>query len=295
MREFGKYHPIVNFAYFVAVVVFSGVFMHPVCLAISLICSFCYSIMSGGVRSLKFNILYMLPLFIITALMNPAFNHEGITILAYFPDGNPLTLESIIFGICAAVMLCTVILWFSCYNKIMSSDKFIYLFGKIIPSLSLVLSMVFRFVPKFKVQLTEVMTGQKHIGRDISEGGIIKRAKTGIRILSIMIGMSLENSITTIDSMKSRGYGLPNRTSFSNFTFDKRDIAVFFAMLVLFIYVIAGGILGVLEFQYFPKMSTKEMSFYSFSVFFAYLTFSAMPIVIEILEVLKWKLLRHKI
>ncbi len=44
--------------------------------------------------------------------MNLAFNHEGATILAYLPSGNPLTLESIAYGFAAAAMLAAVVLWF---------------------------------------------------------------------------------------------------------------------------------------------------------------------------------------
>lgn len=89
----------------------------------------------------------------------------------------------------------------------MTSDKFIYLFGRIIPSLSLILSMTFRFVPKFKEQVQEVSNAQKSMGRDSSEGSVFARVKNSIRILSAVITWSLENAIDTSDSMKSRGYG----------------------------------------------------------------------------------------
>lgn len=97
---------------------------------------------------------------IVTALINPAFNHEGVTILTYLDNGNPLTLESITFGAASATMLITVISWFSCYNAVMTSDKFIYLFGKLIPALSLIFSMVLRFVPTFKAQFQRVSDSQ---------------------------------------------------------------------------------------------------------------------------------------
>ena len=71
----------------------------------------------------------MLPLLLLTALINPAFNHEGQTILTYLSNGNPITLESIVYGVAAAAMLVAVICWFSCYNSVMTSDKFVYLFG----------------------------------------------------------------------------------------------------------------------------------------------------------------------
>ena len=76
MNEFKTYHPIVNFTYFVFVIGFSCFFMHPVCLGISLVSGFVYSVMLKGKKAIKTNLLYMLPLLLITALMNPAFNHE---------------------------------------------------------------------------------------------------------------------------------------------------------------------------------------------------------------------------
>ena len=224
MRDsFSAYHPVVNFLYFTLVLLFSMFFMHPVCLGISLLCAFIYSVYLNGKKALSFNLKYMLPMLAVTALVNPAFNHEGGTILTYLRGGNPLTLDSIVYGIAAAVMLITVICWFSCYNAVMTSDKFVYLFGRVIPALSLILSMALRFVPRFRAQFKVVSDAQKCVGRDISNGSILQRAKHGVRILSIMVTWALENAIETADSMRSRGYGLPGRTAFSIYRFDRRD------------------------------------------------------------------------
>ncbi|MDR2615627.1 MAG: energy-coupling factor transporter transmembrane protein EcfT, partial [Oscillospiraceae bacterium] len=136
---FSGYHPIVNFTYFALVIAFSMVFTSPYCLVSSLICAFSYSVYLNGRRALRFSLAYMLPMLIFAALFNPAFNHEGATILTYLPSGNPLTLESIVYGAASAAMLVTVISWFSCFNAVITSDKFVYLFGRVIPALSLIL------------------------------------------------------------------------------------------------------------------------------------------------------------
>lgn len=295
MNEFKTYHPIVNFTYFVFVIGFSCFFMHPVCLAISLISGFTYSVMLKGNKAIKTNLLYMLPVLIITALINPAFNHEGVTIISYLPSGNPLTAESIIYGICASTMIVSVICHFSCYNEVMTSDKFIYLFGKFIPSLSLIISMTLRFIPKFTHQLKVVVNAQRCMGRDIFNGNIIKRLKNGLNILSIIITWSLENAIETADSMKSRGYGNPGRTSFSIFTFDKRDKKSLICILFLGIYTFIGNYMGGMYFRFFPSMKIAEMSPFGVSVFFSYLLLCIFPIIIELREVRRWKYLRSKI
>lgn len=294
MNEFAKYHPLINFIYFTAVIVFSMIFVHPICLVTSLLCSVMYSIILNGKKALKF-IAMLLPLMLISALINPAFNHEGVTVIAYLPSGNPLTLESILYGIVAASMVATVICWFSCFNKIMTSDKFIYLFGRIIPSLSLILSMTFRFVPKFKEQIQEVSNAQKSMGRDTSEGSVFARVKNSIRILSAVITWSLENAIDTSDSMKSRGYGLTGRTAYSNYVFDKRDVTALIYLAVTIIYFLIGALLGKIHYRYFPSMRGTYMSFYSTSIFISYIMICIMPIIIEIWEEFKWRKLKSKI
>lgn len=295
MSEFKTYHPIVNFTYFVFVIGFSCVFLHPICLLISLVCGFTYSVMLKGKKAIKTNLIYMLPMLIAMALINPAFNHDGLTIIQYLPSGNPLTLESIIYGLAAATMIVSVICHFSCYNEVMTSDKFIYLFGKIIPAMSLIISMTLRFVPKFTAQLKVVTNAQRCMGRDVSNGSIIKRAKHGLNILGIMTSWSLENAIETADSMKSRGYGHPGRTAFSIFTFDKRDKKALLAILILGLYTFIGNLCGGMYFSYFPSIKAADLSIYGISVFISYLLLCISPIIIELWEVRKWKSLRSKI
>ena len=212
----------------------------------------------------------MLPLLLVSALMNPLFNHEGATIITYFKSGNPLTLESIVYGISAAVMIIGIIEWFSCFNEIMTSDKIIYLFGKIIPSMSLIISMSLRFVPMFKSELKEIIKAQKCIGRDISKGPPIKRAKRAINVLSQMITRALENAVDTADSMKSRGFGLEGRTSFSNFDFTLRDKIAMLYILVLGIFIIVGNCFNIISFKYFPSISFCGFNTFSISIYFSY-------------------------
>ena len=295
MNEFKTYHPIVNFTYFIFVIGFSCIFMHPVCLCVSLGSGFTYSVMLKGKKQFKTNLKYMLPMLLLMAIINPAFNHEGITVIDYLPNGNPLTLESIVYGICAAAMIVSVICHFSCYNEVMTSDKFIYLFGKIIPAMSLIISMTLRFVPRFVSHLKVVTNAQRCMGRDVSSGSIIKRAKNGLNILSIMTTWSLENAIETADSMKSRGYGIPGRTAFSIYTFDKRDIKTLFCIFLLGIYTLTGNLLKAVNFSFFPIIKPADVSLFGISVFVAYFLLCIYPIIIEIWEGRRWKALRSKI
>ena len=175
---FSTYHPVLNMLYFCGTIGVTMFVVHPVILAISFICAVAYSVVLKGCKKTgKFNLLFSLPMMIIVALINPMFNHYGVTIIGYLHNGNPFTLESCVYGLVMAVMLVCTLVWFSCYTVVMTSDKFIYLFGRIIPALSLVLSMCLRFVPKFIKEASVISDGQKCVGRSVENGSLIKRAK----------------------------------------------------------------------------------------------------------------------
>ncbi len=290
MNEFCRYHPIVNFCYFLPAIGFSMFFMHPVCLVISLVLSLCFCAFLGGVRIVGRNLAIIIPMAFIMAVINPLFSHEGATIITFFADGNPLTVESIIYGVAASLMIASTIMWFSCYNAVMTSDKFVYLFGRIIPSLSLIFSMTLRFVPRFVSHLRTVADAEKCIGRDMSEGSIIQRAKNGLSILSITATWALENAIETSDSMKARGYGLSGRSAFSLFTFGNKDAAALGAIVILGAYIVTGCAFGGLSYRYFPTIRMADVNFFEISLYIAYILLLAVPMIIELWEVRKWKL-----
>ncbi|MEF2244874.1 MULTISPECIES: energy-coupling factor transporter transmembrane component T [unclassified Paenibacillus] len=285
---FSTFHPIVNFTFFAAVFMFSMIFMHPIFQCLSFIGAVTYSIMLNGKKAVIFNFVYMLPLMLIMASLNPMFNHAGITILFYAKSGNPITLESILYGVAMAAMFITVIIWFSCYNKVMSSDKFIYLFGKIVPAWSLVIAMALRFVPRYKEQLIAISNAQKCIGRDITQGHLVQRARNGLTILSILTTWALENAIETADSMKARGYGLPGRTSFSIYRFDGRDRNVFILLVCLIIIIFIGAAIGENSIRFFPSIKYTEATAFSLVVYFAYFVLCMIPVILYVWEEWKW-------
>ena len=292
---FSGYHPIINFFYFCLVIGFSMFLMHPVCLIISLFCSVYYYISLNSAKSFGVLAKFALPMLLFTAIINPAFNHRGTVILCYLPTGNPLTLESILYGIAAGVMLVSVVLWFGCYTAVMSSDKFIYLFGKIIPSLSLTISMILRFVPRFKQQFESVKEAQAGIGRDVTSGSLLKRLKYALNCLSIMVTWSLENAIDTADSMKCRGYGLKGRTAYSNYKFCEKDKSYLIWLCFCLVYLLSGIVSGNLYWRYFPSIIGVTAEPLSISFLLIYFLMCLTPIVINKREDIKWKFLESKI
>jgi len=292
--RFAAYHPLVNFLYFALVIGFSMALNHPMAQGISLVCACVYAVQAQGKKAVLFTVRCCLPIMLLTAFMNPAFSHEGVTILLYFPTGNPLTLESMLYGLSAGVMIATVMLWFLNFNRVITSDKFIYLFGRIIPAMSLVLSMTLRFIPKFRTQMSHVVDAQKSIGRDISEGSLWHRIKIAVTVLSIMVTWALENAIETADSMKSRGYGLKGRTAFSIYRFDDRDKLAMLYLAFCGLYLLTGSMVSAFGFRYFPSIRWMELNAVTLSFQFVYFILCIMPVVLNRAEERTWKAIHSK-
>lgn len=291
---FSTYHPTINLIFFCSVIAFAMIFLHPVFLAIAMVGAFTYGVNLNGKRSLRFLLFFIIPTMVIAALVNPLFNHRGVTIIRYMGD-NPLTLESILYGIAIGIMFGTVILWFSCVNLVMTSDKLMYLFGKISPAISMIFSMVLRFIPRFKNQTRLISDGQRCIGRDISDGNFPMKVKHGIKILSIMTSWALENAIDTADSMRSRGFGLAGRSSFTIYRFDSRDKKALAFLIIVISLVIFGAVRGENNIRYFPFIQIKIFSWFSMLAYISYALLCLMPVIINIWEAAKWRLLQSKI
>lgn len=291
---FSSYHPAINFSFFTLVIFCGMFFLHPVLLVISLSGAFLYYYYLNGKKALKLFFIIVLPMMVGISLINPLFNHRGVTIIGYFRQ-NPITQESIFYGAITGLMFGTIILWFACYNMVMTSDKFVYLFGRIIPSMSLIFSMVLRFVPKFTRQFKIVSDAQCTLGRDVSDKGKFQKIKQGIKETSIMVTWSLENSLDTADSMKARGYGLPRRTAFSIFRLDGRDKTMLIGLAGVLLILILGVVFEQHRVQYFPKIIYPEITSFSFVLYGVYTILCLLPIILNVVEDVKWKHLQSRI
>ncbi|MFE6170497.1 energy-coupling factor transporter transmembrane component T [Viridibacillus arvi] len=291
MKAFETYHPTVLFAYFASVIGLSMFYMHPVYLLITCIGAITLSLLLNK-KSFIGGLKFFVPMFFIAAIINPLISHDGEIILFYI-DYNAVTLEAIVYGFAMSIMICSVIFWFGCYNVVMTSDKFLYLFGKISPALALVISLTLRLVPRFKHQITVISHAQKTIGMDISAGNPWQRVKSGIRIISILITWALENAIETADSMKARGYGLKNRSTFSLFVFEKRDGFLLGIILTLLFINILGSYFGVTTYYFYPTFTELALTPISIGLYISYASLLVIPIVIEIREAIKWRSLKY--
>ena len=288
---FSSYHPITCLLYFVIIIGLGMFMMHPVFLVISLVGGLCYEAYLQGMKVMIRELMYCSLLCLVVGVINPLFNHQGVTIITYLGD-NPLTLESICYGGAMAVLLLEVLGWFKCYRQVMTGDKLIYLIGRKMPTLALIFSMTLRMIPLFKRQYEKVKRAQEGIGNMPENKNPLKKLKWGMKTLSIMITWILENAIDTADSMKSRGYGLEGRTYFSIYRFEKRDALVLGVMVILFGVILIGGIHQAFYIRYFPSIKMQPMTLLGGMIYLAYGVLCMLPLILHGVEDLKWHYLK---
>ena len=291
--EFSRLHPLVIFVYLCGVVAITIISNNPIMLGIAFLASLVYSVTLCGVRGVRKNLFLMIPIVVFTVVIQPLFSHNGSTPLYYIND-KAVTLEMVLYGLTVSVLLLSTIQWFTCYNVLITSDKFLYLFGRIIPSLALIISMIFRMIPLLRHRFAEIDEAQVAMGKKTKGIGISNRAKIFMKELSILIAWSLEASIDTSDSMEARGYGLKGRTSFHLFKWKKNDCAWLVAILWISTVCIYGIVEKSVQIYYFPIFKMKEMSVTSYVTVISFVILAISPIIYDLGGKLKWQRLNSK-
>ena len=289
---FSGFHPVVNFLFFVAALGLTMFIQQPVYLLISMISGCAYLLYLQGKKGFLRQVGYLVPILVMMAIMNPVFNHEGVTVLWYLPNDNPITLEAICFGLASAVMMGASIVWFNCCNTVFTSDKIIYLFGRVIPALSLMISMTLRFVPRFKNFLQSVLRTQQAMHKPENTKEKLQQA---LAAFSATVSWAMEQSIVSADSMKSRGYGLFGRTAFSIYIFEKRDGVALMMLFLLCVGAAAPHVVGLMGWTYYPSMTGELLGPVQILAYLCYGGMCNLPLIIDLMEDRKWNALRSKI
>lgn len=292
--RFSEYHPIINFTFYIGALVMGMCFTHPAFLFCAALLSMSYYAVLKGDFWKYF--AGMFGLFFALSLINPLFSTYGETVLFTYFRGRPYTLESLCYGVALGAMFVTVITWFATYQEIMTSDKFLYCFGHFAPSVTLILTMVFRLVPDFQGKITKISGARKCIGMSVEDGTVREKAEHGLTIVSSLTSWALEGGIVMADSMRSRGYGSGKRTSFSIYRMEAKDKTLLGGMTGLLALLILCFVKGGMHASYSPKVSVAglENPWMLLGVI-CYFLFLSIPTVLQIWEELTWRILRSKI
>ena len=287
---FYKCHPAVNFMFFAGAIGATVMIQHPVYLATGIVTGMVYYFLLNGQKGWKM-LLGFVPLFLLLTAINPLFNTYGETTL-FFLFGRPYTLQALYYGAAMASVLIAMLIWFGCYNKVLTSDKFTALFGNLIPAVSLLLVMVFRMVPNFMRKAIQFIGARKSIGKGAGENATYKeKLHDGMTVLGALTTWALEGSVITGDSMRARGYGTEKRSSFMSYSMTAIDWMLVMMIPVLLALVIVAACFGQMAASYTPRFTVAPLSW----GIIPYGLYLLIPTFLHIKEAIQWHISRSKI
>jgi energy-coupling factor transport system permease protein len=287
---FSKCHPAVNFLFFAGAIGTSVLIQHPMYLLVGILTGATYYLLLNGRKGWKM-LLGMAMLFLFLMAINPLFNTFGETPLCYLL-GRPYTIEALRYGAVLGGVFVTMLIWFGCYNKVLTSDKFTSLFGNLIPAISLLLVMVFRMVPNLMRKAAQFAGARKSIGKGAGENAATKeKLRDGMTVLGALTSWALEGSVVTGDSMRSRGYGTAKRSSFMIYRMSITDWTLLIVIPSLLALVIAAACLGQMAATYMPEFYISPPSW----GIVPYGIYLLIPIALHTKEAIQWHISRSKI
>lgn len=310
---FKGYHPLVNVLFFISIIAFGMLLRHPVYLVISFISSTAYYLKLSGEDGRKTVFRFLLPMLLFVVIINSFFNHYGVTTLFILPSGNNFTFEALVMGIVSGITVVSVIQWFFCCNEVVTEDKFMHIFGRILPKGALVVSMILRFVPLYRRRYKEISQARKCMGLNGTDSFICKMKNT-FKNIGILVSWSFENAIETADSMKARGYGLKGRTYYSRFQWHTGDTLALILLVLFDALIIFGLVSNSAYCIYNPyviinqpseigttyiinelNLTINPFGFLSIISLIAFTLLCFLPLTIDLKEDIKWHRLQSKI
>ena len=283
MDRFSKYNPKAAFSFFLVEILLTIVIFNPILLAVSFVSAFAYKLKLDGRAAFLYLLKFILPMILLVMVFNFAFSHYGMTVLFVFREMN-FTAESLFYGFTQGLLLGCVMMWFSCYSRVITAERIIAVFGRIIPNTALIFSMVLSFIPRLRKNAGEISDARQLVNSE-------SKLKKSINNFSALITMTLEESIETADSMKARGYN-KGRSIYLKYCFSLKDL-----FLLVFTFI-AGTVLlvfkgmGYLDFLFDPVIKMDRLSIWAVIIF---AVLSLLPVIIDFLEDMRWFYLKRKI
>lgn len=287
MDRFARLHPVVHFVFFVFTFVFVLSISSPFFYAVSLISALAYSAyhnVKDALSSAKLSAVIL----VMTSVFNFAFAHYGEDVL-FVIGSTEFTMESLFYGFCQGMVLCSVMLWFSILSRIADSERVIY-FLRWAPKMALIFSMVLSFIPRFKKKATDIKNAQLALNNGQSDSSLKGKWHRSVSVLSALTTYSLESSIVTANSMNARGYN-PSAQRGNRYRTCATDIVTLLLLVIAAIIICAEKIMGNIVFVFDPKIYSEKFSILAITAFFI---LQLLPLVIDVVEDIRWKISASK-
>lgn len=266
-----------------SVTVTAALRIHPVTGVISAVTAVLSYVVYGKGRELRSLLRFCAPMGGMLVLFNLLFNRNGVTALFYIGDA-AVTLESVLYAVCAALAFTSTVLWFSFYCSFLDCDRVYAFLARFSQGLGIVVSLSLSLIPKTMEKYTQMRT-ENTVNADKAHRftGLILR-------LSALFSWVFDDAFQTALSMKARGALSAQKRQKPKVRWHAADCAC----MLLDLSAIAACFSPPLKTAIYPRFAGTQ---YADGAIW-YLPLVALyliPCVCKLWEVLKWKFTLQRI
>ena len=301
--SFSRLHPLATIVLFGCEVVLAAFSFQPLCALIAFVGAELCIVQLFDTKHAVRQLVWYVPIIVLMTVTNPFFSASGSTVLYSFGH-TQLYAESFVYGATSGLVLVSTLSWLECLFVVVSPLELLQRSSVRFPGLQLVLSLSVQLMPQLLSDLTVTQQIQSantaarrcdsaaraHRQSNVLGQSRLSSARKTIAQSATTINAvcmsSLEKSMSTFQSIVSRGWGMAgHRSRWNAEVLDAYDTV---ALLVFtFLSVIAAVSLYMLvqAWQFYPTMPEFQVSFWYLGV----VLFTVLPAIFVRIDTVLWE------
>ena len=301
--SFSRLHPLATIVLFGCEVVLAAFSFQPLCALIAFVgAELCIVQLFDSKHAAK-QLIWYASIIVLMTVINPFFSASGSTVLYSFGH-TQLYAESFVYGATSGLVLVSMLSWLECLFVVMSPLELLQRSSVCFPGLQLVLSLSVQLMPQLLSDLTvaqqiqsantaaqtcDSATQKPRQSRFPGQRRLLSARKTiaqSAATINAVCMSALEKSISTFQSIVSRGWGMAgHRSRWSAEVLDAYDTVAL--LIFTFLSVIAAVSLYMLvqAWQFYPTMPEFQLSFWYLGV----VLFTVLPAIFVRIDTVLWE------
>ncbi len=301
--SFSRLHPLATIVLFGCEVVLAAFSFQPLCALIAFVgAELCIVQLFDSKHAVK-QLVWYVPIMVLMTVINPFFSASGSTVLYSFGH-TQLYAESFVYGATSGLVLVSTLSWLECLFVVVSPLELLQRSSVRFPGLQLVLSLSVQLMPQLLSDLTVAQqiqsantatqtcdsASQSHQPHRFpgqryflsARKAIVQTAST----INAVCMSALEKSISTFQSIVSRGWGMTVRRSrWNTQVLDAYDTLALLSFAFLGVVAATSLYMLVQAWQFYPTMPAFQLSFWYLGV----ALFAVLPVVFVHLDAVLWE------
>ena len=301
--SFSRLHPLATIVLFGCEVVLAAFSFQPLCALIAFVGAELCIVQLFDIKHAVKQLVWYVPIIVLMTIINPFFSASGSTVLYSFGQMQ-LYAESLSYGATSGLVLVSTLSWLECLFVVVSPLELLQRSSVRFPGLQLVLSLSVQLMPQLLSDLTvaqqiqsantaaqtcDSATQMPRQSRFPGQHRFLSARKAIVQTASTINAVcmsALEKSISTFQSIVSRGWGMTVRRSrWNTQVLDAYDTLALLSFALLGVVAATSLYMLVQAWQFYPTMPAFQLSFW----YMGLVLFAALPVVFVRLDTVLWE------